>query len=650
MSISNPELLSALASLGLTQYEAKIYAALLVEGVSTAKNISNISGIPYGKIYELLDALSQKGFISVLPSKPRKYKATAFENAINVHKKKKIEELNSAKKLITKILEPIAPKEELSPKEKFWLLNGRSIIYKEIENLFKRAEKKICIYTCYHGLARLENQLKLLKDLKKKGIEINIQTFCKNNNNVKILEKFNQFNITCSERKCGNNVFTIDGKECLMFEAKPDDISPNYGRDFGVWMPNETFTKFVETFFEDHRKLLESGERFRKLLSNASDFIGIVDEKGTASYASSSTKKVIGYDEKELVGKNIFDIVHPADITRVIGIFKETLKKKIGPVIRFRIKCKNGEWKTIEATSSNMLHDPKIKGLIVNARDVTDRKEAEDDLRKSEEKWRSLVENAPDIIIISDKNGTIQFINRTVAGLTIKKAIGTKLYDYIDPKYHKLVKEKTKELFKTGKPQSYEISGTGPNGSKAHYYTRVGPIKQGNKIIAATLIVIDITEKKKIENTLKESGEKFRLLTENASDFNGIIDSKGIVKFASNSYSQLLGYEKGELIGKQVFDLVHPDDINYVAKNFKETVVGKRSPGAYSIFRVRTKNRNWRYVKAQSKNFLNHPAINGVIVNAIDITEKKMLEEELEQKNKELDDLKDKKKKGFLGF
>ncbi len=137
--------------------------------------------------------------------------------------------------------------------------------------------------------------------------------------------------------------------------------------------------------------------------------------------------------------------------------------------------------------------------------EITERKKAEDTLRESEEKWRSLVENAPNIITLTDRNGTIQFINQTVSGFNVKDTIGTSVYDYIQPEHYDLVREAFNRVFKTGKTDGYEIKGSGPDGSIVWYETRISPIKHDSEVVGMILVTSDITERKRMEEALKHS-------------------------------------------------------------------------------------------------------------------------------------------------
>jgi len=104
---------------------------------------------------------------------------------------------------------------------------------------------------------------------------------------------------------------------------------------------------------------------------------------------------------------------------------------------------------------------PSYEGLEQRVRqlekEVAERKHAGEDLWASEEKWRSLVKNAPSPIITVDRKGIIQYINHTVPGLEIEKVIGTNHCDYVAPEYHKVMRECVEQVFKTGQSTGYEI-------------------------------------------------------------------------------------------------------------------------------------------------------------------------------------------------
>jgi diguanylate cyclase (GGDEF)-like protein/PAS domain S-box-containing protein len=124
--------------------------------------------------------------------------------------------------------------------------------------------------------------------------------------------------------------------------------------------------------------LRQSERHFRSLIENALDTITIIDGEGTIRYESPSVERVLGYRPVDLLGHNVFEFVHPDDRPLVYKDFQE-LRADPGRVQtkELRFRHKDGSWRVLEVVGRNLLHDPAVEGVIINARDVTERKEAE---------------------------------------------------------------------------------------------------------------------------------------------------------------------------------------------------------------------------------------------------------------------------------
>jgi PAS domain S-box-containing protein len=132
-------------------------------------------------------------------------------------------------------------------------------------------------------------------------------------------------------------------------------------------------------------------------------------------------------------------------------------------------------------------------------------------LQASKEKMLSVLETAPDYILNVDRDGMILFINRTVQGTTAKEVIGTNICDHMPPEYQDTIINTIEQVFQTGQCQSFETVVT-PEGTniKTWQVTRIGPVKHGQKIVAATIISTDITYRKEVEEKLKKKMEELR--------------------------------------------------------------------------------------------------------------------------------------------
>lgn len=159
--------------------------------------------------------------------------------------------------------------------------------------------------------------------------------------------------------------------------------------------------------------LARSEDYFRSLIENGSDIVAVVDETATIHYESPSVAKVLGYSQAEVVGKSFFEFAHPDDQTEVGGIFAGLIAESGSLIsVPVRVRRKDGAWRFMEAVATNLLHLPAVRGVIINARDVTDRHQAEQTLRESEQRFRQLVEQAADAVVLHEAGGRIMDVNQ----------------------------------------------------------------------------------------------------------------------------------------------------------------------------------------------------------------------------------------------
>lgn len=124
------------------------------------------------------------------------------------------------------------------------------------------------------------------------------------------------------------------------------------------------------------------------------------------------------------------------------------------------------------------------------------------------EMWQSILENAPNIVLVVDTEHKIQYINHTVPGFTVEQVIGMSQLDFIEPRHHDLVRQKTDEVFRSGRPDRYEIEGQGADGNVAWYSTLLGPVKKNGEIVGVALFTSDVTEQKRAQEGLKKAQEE----------------------------------------------------------------------------------------------------------------------------------------------
>jgi PAS domain S-box-containing protein len=183
-------------------------------------------------------------------------------------------------------------------------------------------------------------------------------------------------------------------------------------------------------------KLRESERRFRSLIQNASDLITILEEDGTIRYKSPSVERILGYSDEQIIDTNVFDYIHPEDVQYVKRTFESNLERVgVHPPVQFRFRHADGSWRYIEAVRNNLLEDPGVRGIVVNTRDITERKEAEEALKESEERYRAVVEQSVEGIWLFDPD-TKQVLESNTAfqemlGYTAQELQEMTNYDFV---------------------------------------------------------------------------------------------------------------------------------------------------------------------------------------------------------------------------
>ena len=149
---------------------------------------------------------------------------------------------------------------------------------------------------------------------------------------------------------------------------------------------------------KSEKYLQESEQRFKCLVQDGSDLIGILDSEGNYNYVSPTSMAVLGMLPEEFIGKNAFDFVHPEDVERLHANFSNVGIEKRVALSPFRFKHKNGTWRWIETVATDLLNEPAIKGIVTNSRDVTDKIDAQRTILLSNERYKYVTKATSDAI------------------------------------------------------------------------------------------------------------------------------------------------------------------------------------------------------------------------------------------------------------
>ncbi len=377
--------------------------------------------------------------------------------------------------------------------------------------------------------------------------------------------------------------------------------------------------------------LRQSEEKYRLLAENAMDGIYIISTGGF-EYVNPAFEKIFGYKEKEVCHRkfNFFDLIHPED--RELVAKREEARKKgapLSPEYSFRILTKDKKIKHVEVNTVPLFGEKlRVLGIL---RDITKRKMDEEALRESEEKYRSVVEQSRyGIAIIQD--GVFKYVNQRLAemgGFSVKELIGSPSKKFISAEdlskvddYHR------RRLAGEDVAPVYELEISSKNGKKIYIEFNTGVITYHGR--PADLVVVqDIGERRKAEEAVRESKERYKDLVEKAGVAILIDDREARLRYCNNNYAELFGYSMEEIKKQTISTLVHADDVARVSEYHKGRVEGRDVPSRYECKAVK-KDGSIIHIEVNASAFREDGDIIGTRCYMWDITERKEAEEAIQ--------------------
>ena len=343
---------------------------------------------------------------------------------------------------------------------------------------------------------------------------------------------------------------------------------------------------------ELEKALAESENRFRILLRNSSDIQVVLDENGVERFISHSMEAITGYSPEEIIGKNAFEFIHPEDVGALLESFEKIKKRKSGSMrVEYRRRKKDGSWFNLEAVGMNLLDDPSIHGIVLNVRDITERKKAEEALLEIQDRLQSTFSAAPiGLSIVKDR--AFFAINEAfchIMGYSENELIGRTtrmLYEH-EEECNRVGRELYEHLWDSGMA-TVETRHMRKDGKIRDVFLKASPVKRDDASKGVVVAIEDITQRKRFDKALQSSEERYRSIIENIQEGYYEVDIAGTFTFCNESLCNILAYEKNEMIGVhfrnitrqtnvaklyEVFNMVYREGAP--AKVFDWEVIGK---------------------------------------------------------------------------
>ena len=244
------------------------------------------------------------------------------------------------------------------------------------------------------------------------------------------------------------------------------------------------------------------------------------------------------------------------------------------------------------------------------------------------------LESAANAIVITDLAGTVVWVNvafERLTGYAPEEIIGQSTRLLKSGQQDAVFYQELWQTILSGQVWQGRLVNRRKNGT---FYTEeqtITPVSDEQGTVTHFVAVKrDVTEQRRAEENLQDLYRLFRSLLENALDIITVIDGEGMIRYESPSVDRVLGYAPGELVGRSAFDLVPEEDAKRIAERIERA---KNTPGSIASleFRFRHKNGSWRVLEGVGKDMRQDPVVAGIVVNSRDITERKRVEEELQE-------------------
>jgi len=370
-------------------------------------------------------------------------------------------------------------------------------------------------------------------------------------------------------KECRNHVLSrvpISNVECYHKDSKKGvrimnlTLSPIKLTDGENLLIIEDITKRRQ----DEQIIIDSEKHFRSLIENSSDGFGLINSDGIFTYESPVNRRITGYEPGELLSQNFFSLIYEADHQMMMNFFKKINQapSKQSDAL-FRIKRKDGTIIWIEATAKNLLEDITIGGIVVNFKDVTQRKSVEEELLKI----GTAIDQTADWVVITDRDGIIQYTNPAftkISGYSREESLGKTpriLKSGLHPPPPKFY-ETLWETILCGEVFSAMFTNKNKDGELIYEVETITPIKdQKGNITHFVATGKEITEQRHTEEALKKSEMNFQDTVKHLDSGYFSVTVDGIMLDHNLTFNRILGFDLDKSFrGQNSFDFWQNQD------------------------------------------------------------------------------------------
>ena len=455
-------------------------------------------------------------------------------------------------------------------------------------------------------------------------------------------------------KKYGVPVKKVDGEKIFL----QLNFKLNKNSNGEIISSEGTFVDVTERI-RTEQKLKESEEKYKTILDGIVNGVWVTDKDDIIYYTNKGMEKIAGIPSEQIVNVRVL-IDFPESTLKYFRPYYLEAKNTLKSVFYDEVPVETPASR--QSFQSGWLipieKEGKYDGIICTVEDVTERKKAEEKLKESEkklrdlnqklekkveertkklkeseEKYRLITENANDLIAVLDDKLRYKYVNNgyELLGYSKEEIYNSQATDLLHPDDVKKAIKAFRKGLKYGTGLE-ELRVKHKDGKFFWFEVKGKTFRDLNGETNALLISRDITERKKIEQKLKESEKKYRMLIENALEGIWVIDENSITSFVNPRMAEMLGYSKDEMLGKELFDFMDERGISIAKRNVERRKQGIKEQHDFEFLR---KNGTRIYASLETSPITDEEGnYRGAIAFVADITERKKAERKLKESEK----------------
>ncbi|MFA5266815.1 MAG: PAS domain S-box protein [Methanoregula sp.] len=387
---------------------------------------------------------------------------------------------------------------------------------------------------------------------------------------------------------------------------------------------------------KSEEELRESEERFRTLLQYVPSVAvqGFRPDYTVISWNEASTR-MFGYTADEAVGKDIRDLLIPADLREVTtGTCDQMAMTGVpGPSTELDLLHRNGTRVPVFVSHAVVKIPGKSTILFCIGVDLTERKKAETALRDAEQRLQSILDVAPfgSFVYELHDDGSLVFISgnqsaNRILNTDCTRFVGKTIEEAFPSPVSTGIPDACRNVARGGEPFHRDDVEYGTDEITGVFEIHAVPLGQNRM----TVFFRDISETRKAREELEKNETRFRALIQNSSDIIQILDQEKQLVYSSPAFFKILGYQEQSQNNRNFIDLIHPDDRERVAADLEKVYTGT-NPGRPTEYRMVTADGSTLYVESIGVNLLGVPGVDGIVINTHAVHERKQAEQALQE-------------------